>query len=60
MPGYLFDKCRLLTFDTFQNNIEINHNFKKYLKMSCGLGLEQYFSFKYCLKIAFVWEMSPK
>ena len=42
------------TFDTFQNNSDINHKFTKYLKKNCGLDLDQHFSIKYFLKIAFV------
>ena len=34
------------TTDTFEDNIGINHKFTKYLKESCGLDLDQYFSFQ--------------
>ena len=33
--------------DTFEANFGTTHRFKKYLKESCGLDFDQYFSFKY-------------
>ena len=38
------------TYNTFENYLRIRHDFTKYLKKSCGLGSDQYFSFKYFLK----------
>ena len=56
MPECLLDKV-VLTFDTFEINIGINHKFTKYLKKSCGLDFDLYFSFKYFLKMAFVRDL---
>ena len=38
-------------FDTFQNNFGINHKFRNYLKVSCVLGFDQHFFFKYFQKM---------
>ena len=48
------------TYDTFENNFEINKRFKKYFKRSSYLVSDEYFSFKYFLKFDFVGEISPK
>ena len=48
------------TMDTFENNIGIHHKFTKYFKDSCWLDFDQYFSFKYFLKIGIVREILSK
>ena len=48
------------TFDTFQNNFEINHEFTKVLEESCQLDFDPHLSYRYLVKIAFVREISPK
>ena len=44
----------------FNNNFEIKHKLGKYLTGSCKLVSDLQFSLKFFLKIAFVWEISPK
>ena len=39
------------TYDTFEINFGINHNFENYLKEICWICSDQPFSFKYFLKI---------
>ena len=48
------------TFDTFQNNFEINYKFTIYLKYRCELDFDPNFSSKYFLIIAFVRGILPK
>ena len=48
------------TYDTFENNFQINHKFEKYLKGSFQLVSDQHFFFKYFLKNVFAREISPK
>ena len=48
--------CVVWTFDTFQNNFEINLKYTTYLKESCETGSEVHIPFKYFLKIANVAE----
>ena len=46
--------------NTFENNFEIKHKLEKYLKENCVLSSYQHCSFKYFLKIHFIWEISQK
>ena len=48
------NKSRL---ELFEKDFRISHEFKKYLKESCGLDFDQYFCFKYFLKFPFVREL---
>ena len=50
----------VLTFDTFENNLGVNHKFSKELMESFVLCLDLHIVFKYFLKIAFVKEISPR
>ena len=48
------------TYDTFENNFEINHKLENKFKESSSLVSEEYFSFKNFVKINFVREISIK
>ena len=48
------------TYDTFENNFEINHKLEKKITESSLFVSDVYFSFKNFLKINFVREISIK
>ena len=43
------------TYDTFENNLEINHRLEKYFNESSSLDSDEHFSFKFFLKFDFVY-----
>ena len=55
-----FGCSELNGLNTFENKFEFNHKFKKYLKESCELDIDQPFTFNYFLKNSFVMEIPPK